>query len=212
VWRRLLDADLVLASTPDLLAELPPGSVHLPNPIDVDLFTPVDGGAEGDGILVFARLNDVKGAPTIIEAVRRLRVEHPDVGIRAFAGGSYDAEAGRAGVTLLQPGDRACVLRELRAASVVIGQQRLGQLGLSELEAMACARAVVVRLDVDATDDPPPVARVDGVDTIVDACATLLADPDGRRALGAAARRFVVERHGSETIAQRLDKLYRGVL
>jgi glycosyltransferase involved in cell wall biosynthesis len=212
VERSLSRADLVLASTPDLLNDLPDGSVYLPNPVDIDLFVP-PGDSRSDSvaptIVVFARLTEVKGADTILEAVRMIRSERADASIVAFGGSApYVDRARDLGVQFVSPADRPEIAHVLGSASVVIGQQRIGSLGLSELEAMSCGRPVIARTDIDRYPTAPPVLDAHDADAVASICMTLLDDPARRHELGRAARDYVVANHGPGPVAERLAGLY----
>jgi glycosyltransferase involved in cell wall biosynthesis len=216
VGRALRRAALVVASTPDLLADLPPGARYLPSPIDTDLFAPTQPCAPADQrppvVFAFARLTAIKGADDILDAVRELRRRRPDVLVRGVSGGTHDAAARALGMHLAGPLDRAGVLAQLRSADVVIGQQRLGSLGLSELEAMACGRPVVARLSAGLFPDQLPVAASPDPHAIVQQCMRLLDHPEDAHRLGTQARRYVVAQHGLEVIGARVVNMYEDLL
>jgi glycosyltransferase involved in cell wall biosynthesis len=100
------------------------------------------------------------------------------------------------------------------AAELVLAPVRVGGgMRMKVLEAMAFGKAVVTTprgaegLAVDG--HAPPLAVASDADGIADVALELLGDPEGRRALGAAARRFVEEHHGSPAYARRLEAVYR---
>jgi glycosyltransferase involved in cell wall biosynthesis len=212
VQRALERADAILASTPDLLDDLPDFASVLPNPIDVDFFTPAEGMlGRRLTVLLFARLVPIKGGATLLAFADRLRNARPDVEVVGFGGGTLDSAARRAGVRLLPPTDREGVRRVLRGADVVIGQQHLGVLGLSELEAMSCERPVIAALHPQFREaDLPLIASVD-IDQMLNVCVDLLDDPLSRCAIGRAGRRFVIERHRPEVVVEQLERLYEGL-
>ena len=210
VQRSLRRAALVLASTPDLLSELPRGAIYLPNPIDTEFFAPpADDSNSGQRVFIHSRLSDVKGADTIVDAVRRIHESRPALEIAGFRSGSrYDDRAEEIGVRLLPPADRAGVVRALQAATVVIGQQRIGTLGLSELEAMACGRPVLASLRAGRYESAPPVINVTSSKELAEACIALLDDPHHCESLGRQARDYVMIHHERAMVASRLVELY----
>lgn len=212
VARSLRDAAAVLVSTPDLLDEVPAGAIHLPNPVDTEFFRPADDRtACVPEVLLFARLSRVKGADVLLAATRELLRLRPDVNVRAFGGTEYDRDALAAGVRLLPAGDRDAVRDALRRADVVIGQQAIGALGLSELEAMAVGLPVIVPLDTGRFDAEVPVACAYGAEEVAARCAALLDQPADVAALGAAARRYVEGHHAFDVVAPRLAEIYESI-
>ena len=209
VERSLERAAVVLAATPDLLDDLPTGAVHLPNPVDTERFRPTDSDPDRYiRVLIFAKLTDIKGADIIIDAARQIRRARPSVSIAAIAGGTHDAVAAEAGIELIGPFGRAALVEQLQAATIVVGQQRLGSLGLSELEAMSCARPVIARVRLDMYDEPPPICSVNGAAELTASCLALIDSPADRHALGLSARSFVARHHSHRVVVGRLSAIY----
>jgi len=205
-------AALVLVSTPDLLEDVPARAVYLPNPVDTDFFTPDDDAPTSDPptVFLFARLSDVKGADDLITAARLIR-DRRSTHLVAIGAGEHVERARAAGVTIIPPADRAAVRHTIRRSSVIIGQQRLGAIGLAELESMACGRPVVMRLRPGLYDDAP-VIRATGPESIAHEVESLLDDPNLARSAGMSARAWVVRHHSYPTVAANLVRLYEEVL
>jgi glycosyltransferase involved in cell wall biosynthesis len=203
---------LVLAATPDLLDFLPQGAHYLPNPIDTDLFDASFDFAEPETVLIFSSLIDIKGAPIILDAVEQIRKMRPDVVIRGFAGGKYEARARALGIDLLPFLNRREVAEQLQWASVVIGQQHLGILSQAELEAMASRRPVVVYVDDRYYETPVPIESAHGSDEVTQCVLDLLDDKSEARQLGEAARRYVEEYHSFSNVGKTLAEMYRDLL
>lgn len=212
IRRALERADAVIAATPDLLDFLPPAARVLPGPIDVDFFSPspvVRVRPNRPVVLIFARLTDIKGGRILVEFARRLLRRRPDVEVRAIRGGSFDAQAQAAGVRMFDPTDRVGVRRHLCNSDIVVGQQRLGTLGLSELEAMSCGRPVIAKVSDRFRIDGAPVISTTQVEHIVNNCEALLEDNNLRAALGSAGRNFVIAQHHPAVVARLLGEIYR---
>lgn len=216
--RRLLDrilpaADLILASTPDLLSWLPAGARYLPNPVDDRLFSPrVELRDAPRDVLVFAALTEVKGAAEILALVRALLELRPDTTVTAIAHGAYAAEFERAGVTMrgfMTPTELPALLNEHR---IVLGQRLLGTPGTSELQALACGRPVVMPLgEYWSAPDVPPMVTARSPVSAARAVTELLAEPERLADLGAESRAWVVAEHGVEAVLARLRDLYAGL-
>src|SRR5262249_31129580 len=95
----------------------------------------------------------------------------------------------------------------LQAADIVIDQVVLGSYGTSALEAMSCARPLVMYVDSSRFEglfsEPPPVCNATSDEDVARELRALMADARLRDELGAKGRQWVVEHHG-DVIAQRL--------
>jgi glycosyltransferase involved in cell wall biosynthesis len=95
---------------------------------------------------------------------------------------------------------KARLRRYYRAADVVADQFTVGSYGGSALEAMSCAKPVLIDLDRERFEGRfatfPPVVNVAEPDAIAQALSGLFADPSARRRLGEEARAWVVAQHG----------------
>lgn len=216
VMRSLHRADAVLAATPDLLQFLPPNAIYCPNPVDLDFFAQDSSAARdekhGRTVMIHARLTDIKGGRQLLTVARELKRHRDDVELLAFEGGTFDSEAAALGVRMLKPTNRDGVRRALLASDVVIGQLRLGVLGLSELEAMACSRPVIAPITAALYPEFPPIISVGDPFEIADRCLRLLDDEELRSHIGGAGRRYVERHHSAVAVAALLKTLYEGLV
>lgn len=97
---------------------------------------------------------------------------------------------------------------------VVLGQQLLGVLGVSELQAMASGRAVVTHLgpDADYGGAAPPVVEAHEPDEIASAALALLGEPLTAVERGRAGATWVRAHHDRSAVAKRLVEIYRSEL
>ncbi len=215
VRRTFGKAAAVIVSTPDLLADVPPGARYVPNPIDCDFWTP-GSPAERENrnptVMLHARLTRVKGAADLLYIARSLKSERPGLRIVALGGTDLDQSAVDTGVDVLPLGTGVDVREALRCADVVIGQQLLRTVGLSELEALACGKPVVMPLDVSLYGDDLPIADAGDADGVVASCLELLDDPSRRRDLGLAGRDYVAAVHGLERFASLIAAVYEDII
>jgi glycosyltransferase involved in cell wall biosynthesis len=104
---------------------------------------------------------------------------------------------------------KARLRRYYRAADIVADQFTVGSYGGSALEAMSCARPLLIDIDrqrfADRFDTFPPVVNVAEPEQISRALADLFADPAAGRRLGAQARDWVVANHGLGLLRRTLE-------
>ena len=206
VWAR---SAIRLVSTPDLLDRVP-DAIYLPNPVELASFAAAGTSPPDRDVFVFAALTEVKGADRLVRAVDALRSATPGLSITALEGGPYTEAMARAGATVvprLRPDEIPAFVARHR---VVLGQQRLGVLGVSELQAMATGRPVVTHIDPTAVYGTarPPIIEAHAPDEIAEAVGRLLADPPLGASLGAAGAAWVRDHHGREAVTRRLIEIY----
>jgi D-inositol-3-phosphate glycosyltransferase len=205
----------------------------VPSGVDLDVFSPrgAAGPARSDRprLVVVSRLVERKGVGNVITALRDV----PDAELLVAGGPTRDglhtdreaqrllslvAEAGVDDrVTLLGQLDHDNVAALYRSADVVVCVPWYEPFGLVALEAMACGVPVVASAVgglVDTVVDgatglmvPPRDPRRLGL-----ALRQLLADPERRRALGAAGARRARQRYGWRTIGKETRRAYQHAL
>jgi glycosyltransferase involved in cell wall biosynthesis len=98
-------------------------------------------------------------------------------------------------------------------ADVVVGQLVVGALGLSELQAMSCAKPVIGLFRYPAAySAPPPLCQADTADAVDAHLERLYEHPQESRALGEQARQWVRAHHDLDVLAERLEALYLRVM
>jgi glycosyltransferase involved in cell wall biosynthesis len=95
--------------------------------------------------------------------------------------------------------------RYYRAADVVADQFTVGSYGGSALEAMSCARPLLIDLDEERFPSLPPVVNVSEPDEIARALDKLLGDEEARAQVGARARDWVIANHGPTLVQTMVD-------
>lgn len=215
VQRSLDRADAVLVSTPDLIEDVGARGRYLPNPVDTRCFSPVDTSARPDDrptVLLFSRLIDVKGAQTLLDGARLILARVPGVRVIGLGGGTYDAEAVALGVEMISRQSKAELTELLARVDVVVGQLRLGSLGLSELESMSCGKPVVAFVRPGLYPPDIPMVSAATAEQVAQECSRLLADEVAAGMLGRRARSYVVEHHDTGVVVQQLIAIYEELL
>jgi len=158
-----------------------------------------------------------------LEAARRIAEREPEARFLIVGDGplraEIEAQAGRLGLAqrILFAGLLDDVGPLLAAIDVYLMTSEFEGLPLALLEAMAAGLPVVVTavggIPEAVTDGETGVVRRFGdVEGLAGAVADLLADPERRAALGAAARRRVAESFGIDRMAAELEAIYRQAL
>lgn len=219
VWTvpALKRARRVIFTTPDLaecLRDIRPDAIFLPNPIRTDLFVPPADHQPGrPRILLFSAFDiRLKGTAVAVEALARIHAVHPEVTISALGLG-VDLERFKTfpWLDLMPPVDPSAVPSVLARFDIIVGQFSLGQLGVSELEAMACERPVVCYVNdlfSAAYEEPPPVLSANEPEGIAQHISELIADENARRELGRRGRKWVVDNHDYIGAAKTLIDVY----
>ncbi|MBE0447864.1 MAG: glycosyltransferase family 4 protein [Actinobacteria bacterium] len=209
----LEQADRVLYSTPDLKAHAEKArtdAIFLPNPVHTEMFKPKDFEGTGDKVLLISRIDKVKGVDVAFSALEKLRKSNPALQIDAFAWGSDLERFKNCGFVNFIPKvshkDIADIIPNYR---VIVGQFELGIMGMSEMEAMACARPVICRFEYQNWyAEAPPLVLAKGEDEIVERIEELLAKPKLCKEIGFSGREWVVKYHDYISVAERLAKMY----
>jgi glycosyltransferase involved in cell wall biosynthesis len=217
VARALAGAARVFYATPDLeqpVRSRRPDARFLPNPVDTARFRPLAPARESGRVLVVCSLTRVKGAQRILAACRLLAERRPEIRVTVIGGGEYTPRfAALPNVEVVPRRPREALVELIAGHGVVIGQVKLGSLGMAELEAMACARPLVAAFRYDsAYPEPPPLARTERAAEIADAVIRLVDSPDERSRLGDEARAWVECHHSLDGAARAVESAAAEVL
>lgn len=200
--------------------------VMVPNGVDLSRWpsaSPADRAAarrelaldDAPLVVCVGRLSEQKGQDVLLRAWEMVSETAPAARLALIGDGPLraDLEAiAPAGVRFVGQTDR--VRPWLEAASVIAQPSRWEGMSLSVLEALACARSVVV------TDVPGMREVAEGVGAVIppedpaalrDALLERLHDPAGADAEGAAGRTRVEERHDVRLAAARMAELYESI-
>jgi glycosyltransferase involved in cell wall biosynthesis len=208
--RALKNAGHVFYATPDLAAVLDqrPDAEFLPNPIDTEAFRALSPASDSTAVYIACALDDLKGAPALLEACRILAAQRPDIRLTAIAGGKYtpDFEA-LPNVGLLPRQARSDLPAVISRHGIVVGQTNLGAAGMAELESMSCARPVVCHFTFGgAYPEPPPFVAGKTGPEIAAAVIRLVDDPALRARTGGEGRAWIERHHDLRRITERVER------
>ncbi len=188
-------------------------AMYLPNPIHIRaLAAAPEAPRHVRRIVVFMRLDPVKGVDRVFPAVRRLAAE--GIEVTALAWGPLLPEfTVRYGdvVHFVEPVPHEEVGRFLQQFDLVVGQMGQGALGLSELEAMAAGRPLISGINRDLyPGDKPPVVSSYSAEELVEQVERLKGDSRRLENLSREGRAWVRRNHGHERHLQLLESAYFG--
>ncbi|MEV0253078.1 glycosyltransferase [Streptomyces sp. NPDC050732] len=192
----------------------------VPNGVDTARFAPDgQGPARVPLVVCVGRICRQKGQDVLLRAWPAVAARVPGARL-VLVGDGPDAERlrERAGPRVAFVGAAADAAPWYRAADVVVLPSRWEGMALAPLEAMACARPVVVT-DVDGAReslprDHHPYALVPPEDpeALARALIALLRDGELRDALGRRGRRHVLDHHDARRAAAAIDAVYGELL
>lgn len=124
-------------------------TVVMPNPIDMELFSPQEASVSLSRILAVGRFRAEKDFPTLIEAFSRVAANFPDWELRIIGEGSelpaLEAAIASSGYgnRIALPGGTKDVVSQYHEACFLAVPSRYEGFGLVTAEALACGRAVI---------------------------------------------------------------------
>jgi glycosyltransferase involved in cell wall biosynthesis len=220
IFRR---AAAVMCITPDLLPvvrSVRPDAIFFPAPIDTERFAPgVDNRqllSQPWTILLFARLDVTKGVDISTQGIARFAQRHAGIRVQLLDWGDLRERYKRQYAQrfeFISPVEPGKVADLIRFADVIVGQVALGALGLSDLQAMSCAKPVIASFRYeDAYPTPPPLCQATSAEEVYEHLEYLFQHPEGAMALGQRAREWVIHNHDYRTLVSKLELHYRSIV
>lgn len=210
--------------TPDILPivqSVRPDALFFPGPVDTDRFAPLEGVDQDKPvrpwtILLFMRLDPIKGAETALEGIISFVKQHPDAHVRALDWGrlreTFKQKYSQY-VEFLPRFPPSEVHHLLRSADVVVGQCRVGCFGFCELQAMSCAKPVITSFVYpEAYPTMPPICQATNSEEIHAHLERLFQNRTLAEELGRSARVWVMSNHDRRQLASNLESRYRSIL
>lgn len=204
----------------------------IPNPVDVDLFSP-GPEIEEPGLIVFTgTIIERKGIRQLIQAMPRIVVQAPEAHLEVYGGEAIHSNAAVPFAKILSDSlppyiarkiawkgrvSRAALPGILRRASVCVYPSHIEAMPIAWLEAMAIGKAVVA-----SRTGPGPEIVDDGFtgllcdpydpESIASKVVLAIRNPDLRESLGAAARRIAIQRYSLPALVERNIAYYQRLL
>lgn len=169
-------------------------------------FTRTRGRAEPENrVFCNCRLDDTKGGLKLIAQLGEL--VKAGIAVYGLDWGIYASAAAQAGVKLLPLMSNQQFLVELSRSRLVVGQQSIGSLGMSDLQTMAIGRPLVVY----TTDKDVPVLH-STLDTLAEVVLDAWRDLEALYPQAQAGQAWVRENHHPARVLAKLEELYAQIL
>jgi len=210
---RKFACDIMIFTDPNILTKmncLELKKMYLEHPIDSDEHRPIRTEVYKNRILIWAKLERIKGIDTIFE-VAQLLPQYQFDAIDAGVDKEYYKARKPHNVALLpklRPKETPGLINRY---PLIIGQFSAGTLGHSELEAMSCGKPVVAYWDRQYDrfyDEECPILGSKNIKEIVDVMESNI----GNYALGRTNRLWILKYHDSLKVAEKLLKVYETLL
>ena len=209
--------------TPELLPivqSVHPDARFIPGPVDTDRFTPAEESQSSATrpwtVLLFSRLDPVKGPEIATAGIARFAQRHPDVRVQLLDWGllkeQYKQRYGKRFefIPLVRPEK---VQHLIWSADVIVGQCFLGILSFCELQAMSCAKPVICSFHYhSAYPTPPPLCEATTAEEIDAHLEHLFQHPEVGTSVGQEAREWVIRNHDYRLLSARLEKIYQSIV
>jgi glycosyltransferase involved in cell wall biosynthesis len=196
-------------------------AIFLPNPINIEMFKPdLIGNHAKKDVLCISKLDRYKGLEDLLDTLEFVWQAKPLTRVSMFGFGNSSSIAksfiqrhnSDTRLNLLQRISYDHMPHLIRSSSIILGHQcfEYGSLSCSELEAMACGKAVVVRFSYpEAYPTPPPVFISKSPQEACSHIIQLLDDPSLRITSGNQAREWIVKHHERNEISKTLLETYK---
>jgi len=216
----LQKAHAVLCITPDLLLptqSIRPDALFFPGPVDTDRFAPLEKDPSRPwSVLLFTRLDPIKGPDIAIEGIARFAARHPDVRVLLLDWGLLKEEykkeyANRFEFLPVVPQKE--VQNLILSADVVVGQCKLGILSFCELQAMSCEKPVICPFHYEsAYPTSPPICQGSNATQIDEQLEYLFQNPQFAKERGKLARNWIIANHALSNLVPKLEGMYQSLL
>lgn len=202
----------VLCSTPNILEsiqDLTQNKRYLPNAIDVSAFKSVVCSDKlSQSVLCWVKLESAKGIKTIFQTARtlpKLEFHIPNTGLT----GERELYQHRKppNIRLIPSVPHSDVPKLICRYPIVLGQFKLGTIGVSELEAMACGKPLIgfwnTKYDVHYGEPCPILSSTDPKEI-----SELIEEHIGDTSLGSRCRNWVERYHSIDVVVEKLLDAY----
>jgi len=205
---------LMFYSTPnllDLIKRFPQRKVFLPNPVDTTQFKPLNEDVFTNRVLCWVKLDHIKGIDKILKIIKscpNISFDIPKIGLAKE--GFINQLPNNA--HLINPVPHNQVPKLISKYPVILGQLKIGTLGLSELEAMSCGKKVITYWDRKYDKFYPEPCPVFSAFTVEDIRKFIFQAIDETSKQDFTYRNWVIKYHSIDIVADKLLNEYRTLI
>lgn len=204
-------ADLVFYSTPDLKRHIEVYNIKatfIPNPLDIENFQETNLPSI-NSIFIHAAISQIKGAEIFLPALKEAKKKFPQLEISHLNYGDMLQEIIKLNFSILPWIKRDRLKEVISKSGLVLGQFKVGAIGMSELEALACKRPVVCHFEYDdAYPTPPPFIKAKTSEEIFQIIEQYTKDSEIFLKDKEKYREWVIENHSKEKIERLVYRHY----
>jgi glycosyltransferase involved in cell wall biosynthesis len=216
----LRKSNIIFYSTPDIalyLRGFDKKASFLPSPIDPFFLDSKISWSRTcvRRIFFYAALSHIKGADIVLGVLKEVKSRHPDIEICTLNFGEYYKQEDAKYFTQMRKMKRSDLLTQLLSTDIVVGQMRVGAIGVSELEALALGKPVFAKFCYDADYELPcPIINVNSAEMLLSSLDELINNWSNSQQdiLAAQRREWVFKNHGRAHVAQRVLGVYKNLI
>ncbi|MFP5520392.1 MAG: hypothetical protein ACLGGX_10845 [Bdellovibrionia bacterium] len=205
IFRR---ADSILYSTPDIKAYVDTFSekaLYLPNIISEEvLTTPLRQSSDSvKSVFFFAVPNLIKGGDIGLKALEGLKSIYPSLKISVFGFGQCFESRYADKFETLDRMRRGDVLKKVLDSDLVLGQLRVGAIGMSELEVLGLGKPLVTYFKYgEVYQSLMPIYNVSSAEQVIEVMDGVIKEwsEDQENTLSLERRKWVIENHSERVV------------
>ncbi len=211
LWR----ANFIFYSTPDLKMYFDRWShkcAFVPNPIDCEMFFLPKRVSPKKDILLYSALSEIKGADIAVDALNIIKSKFPHLKISVLGFGTMVNRLDLSNLEVLEKVPRTELPQLIQDYKLILGQFRVGAIGMSDLEALSAEKVVMTYFKFNEVyDEDIPIVNVHLIKDLVEQMEKFINNPHGFDNLMEKARPWIIKFHGVEKIVERIGKHYLSI-
>lgn len=201
-------AFMIIYATPDLSDSFKiykEKTIYLPNPIDTKIYTCKKNLQKNNKILLFSMPTTIKGIEVSSKALKHIAKKYPHIEIDVFDTSKSREIFEDSNISYINIVKQEDIPSLLCNYDIIVGQFKIGSLGMSELQAMSCSKPVIC----NANYSDSPHLQASSQEEIIDHIERLITKScEDKQLLGKKNREWVIKNHEASKICQKLMEIY----
>lgn len=203
---------MIIYATPDLsqyFEVYKEKTMYLPNPIDTKIYTCNKNTSTSKKILLFSMPTTIKGIELSSKALKYIAKKHPDIEIDVFdtpKSREIFEDSNISYISIVKQEDIPSLICNY---DIIVGQFKIGSLGMSELQAMSCSKPVICNAYLNESYSGSPHLQASSQQEIIDHIEILITKShEDKQLLGGKNRAWIIENHEVSKICKKLIEVY----